>query len=246
MKRIFLSITVVIVMVFTGQAQMRITPKAGYVASTWSMSSLVKEQYFEVEKVKFISGFAVGAAFEISLTDIFSLQPEVLYSQKGFKGTGLYDDGERTGTYSKTFQLNYVEVPVLFKASFGKEDGLRFFGYFGSYLGYTFNGKQKYEISSGNIKFSQTVKIKFEDRESSLEEIYYSNDEVNRLDLGVYAGAGVSLPVGIGAISLETRFGYGLGDFYRDTSPFYGNENLKSQTRTISAFIGYSLPLKGK
>jgi len=54
-------------------------------------------------------GFHGGVLVNIKLNDRFSLQPEVLYSQKGTKGA---DDSNR-------INLNYVDLPVLLRVATG-------------------------------------------------------------------------------------------------------------------------------
>ena len=51
------------------------------------------------------SGFAAGGFVSIGINDLFSIQPEVLFVQKGAK---LTEDGDEA-----TLKLNYVEVPIL-------------------------------------------------------------------------------------------------------------------------------------
>ncbi|MDJ1501773.1 porin family protein [Xanthocytophaga agilis] len=249
MKKVFLSIAAVAAMVFTAQAQFKITPKVGYTASTWGFSKDVKDEIKDADgKISLTSGFSAGAAFELGVSDQFSIQPEILYTQKGYKLSGKESDGEG-GSYDAKMdtKFNYLEIPVLFKASFGDEDALRFFGYVGPYFGYALNGKSKSKLSSGGASIDFTTKIKFGDEPENAadDEEYYSSDDANRLDIGAYVGAGASLPVGPGAISLEARYGYGLTNFYK--TPDGGDKkDYKSQTRTIGIFVGYSIPLGGK
>lgn len=62
---------------------------------------------------KTLTGFAAGGYLEISLPMLFTIQPEVLYSQKGFTA-----DENFLGTNVKvTGSLNYLEIPVLLKYS---------------------------------------------------------------------------------------------------------------------------------
>src|SRR5689334_22875438 len=60
------------------------------------------------------TGIVAGGFLGIQLTDAVSLEPQVLFSQKGAKveGTGGNDDLEGK------IKLNYVEVPVLLKLAF--------------------------------------------------------------------------------------------------------------------------------
>jgi hypothetical protein len=57
-------------------------------------------------------GFHVGGFLDFKFTDMLSLQPEVLFSMQGAKGTA---DG-----VSASLDLNYINVPVLLKINFGE------------------------------------------------------------------------------------------------------------------------------
>ena len=50
------------------------------------------------------TGWVLGATAEVSLTDKFSLQPELLYSQQGAKQRGNF-----------IYDLNYISLPVMAK-----------------------------------------------------------------------------------------------------------------------------------
>ena len=50
------------------------------------------------------TGWVLGATAEVSLTEKFSLQPELLYSQQGAKQRGSF-----------IYDLNYISVPVMAK-----------------------------------------------------------------------------------------------------------------------------------
>ena len=55
-------------------------------------------------------GFATGAFIAIPLGTFIGLQPEILFSQKGFKGTGVI----LGNTYDFTRTTNYLDIPLLF------------------------------------------------------------------------------------------------------------------------------------
>lgn len=56
-------------------------------------------------------GFHGGVLANFGLSDMFSIQPEVLYSMKGSQAKGNSDD---------KFRLQYIDVPVLVKVATGK------------------------------------------------------------------------------------------------------------------------------
>ena len=57
------------------------------------------------------TGFAGGGVLNYNFSNVFALQTEVLYTQKGFK--------EEENGFTLKFKLNYIEVPVLAKFMFG-------------------------------------------------------------------------------------------------------------------------------
>jgi hypothetical protein len=56
-----------------------------------------------------VFGFAAGGFIDIPIGKYFGLQPEVLFSQKGFKSTGVF----LGSTYSLTRTTNYIDIPLL-------------------------------------------------------------------------------------------------------------------------------------
>ena len=63
---------------------------------------------------KTLTGFAAGGYVEISLPLLFTIQPEILYSQKG----STYDQSIFGTSVKITAKFNYLEIPVLVKYSF--------------------------------------------------------------------------------------------------------------------------------
>jgi hypothetical protein len=64
-------------------------------------------------------GLAGGLALRVDFGRVFSLEPELLFSQKGFtESLPLYSfGGNPTGRYTDTTTLNYLEMPLLLKFS---------------------------------------------------------------------------------------------------------------------------------
>jgi len=55
-------------------------------------------------------GLAAGAFASIPLGKFFGVQPEILFSQKGYKGSGSI----LGSSYSFTYTSNFIDVPLLF------------------------------------------------------------------------------------------------------------------------------------
>ncbi|MFY7964710.1 MAG: porin family protein [Chitinophagaceae bacterium] len=66
-----------------------------------------KDQQFQADS-KF--GFVVGGFLSIPFAEFFAFQPEVLFSQKGFKGTGSI----LGSPYEFTRTTSFIDVPLLF------------------------------------------------------------------------------------------------------------------------------------
>lgn len=60
-----------------------------------------------------LTQYHFGAYAQIGITNTFSIQPEVLYQRKGFKGTEVLASGS-TEAEEKSIKLSYLSVPLLF------------------------------------------------------------------------------------------------------------------------------------
>lgn len=118
------------------------------------------------------TGIDFGLTFEFEITDLISIQPEINFTQRGAKRTGLQptatnelndqlnqflpfigmplvtDENPLYATFDSESDLNYLEIPVLVK--FGWGDNLRFYAEIGPYLGILLSADQ---ITSGNSQF---------------------------------------------------------------------------------------------
>lgn len=160
-------------------------------------------------KVARVIGFHGGVMFNFGGPN-FSVQPEILYTQYGVKMTA--------GPDYLQLKYNLIEVPVLFKASFGQPT-LRFFVNAGPVGSYTMGG---------------TVSVQ-EAGQSESQKIDMTGS--GRFSFGVSGGAGVALQAGPGAIQLEARYSY----------LFSSNDDgtkLKPQNAMLS--VGYLFPLGGR
>lgn len=87
-------------------------------------------------------GFNGGVLANFGINDMFSVQPEVLYSMKGAKDDSNSDN---------KINLNYIDVPVLVKVATG-ETGLFF--ELGPQVGFLASAKNKTNSNSQDIKDS--------------------------------------------------------------------------------------------
>lgn len=168
-------------------------------------------------KEKYIIGTQFGAAVNIGISEMFSIQPEFFFAQQG----GVVEsDGKPIKT---TIKNNFVNVPVLAKISFGKEDGVKIFAVAGPYGGYWLSSRVKQEVD-GIIQDG---------------EVTFNSTENNRFDYGVAFGAGLGFPVGPGSLNLDLRYNYGLADLEKA-------DNSEFNNRVASASLSYLINLGGK
>jgi hypothetical protein len=125
-------------------------------------------------------GFNVGLYAQIFSSEVFAIQPELLYSTKGTKTT--YDN-VLMGNGDAKFNLNYLEVPVLGVIKLGSAAEL----HFGPYWGY---------LLSSNIDIDGDT--------DTFEEL--DRDNFRAWDFGLAGGVGLNF----GPTQIGVRYSQGL------------------------------------
>ena len=207
-----LLVVIALIMAISASAQ-KFIPKAGITLSTLKTETLDQQDYFD--SYEYATGFSVGLGYRIGFSDLISLQPELLFIQKGWKNEYGYDDGfGYNETYTETAKLNYIELPVLLRIALGP-DNFKFHINAGPSVGFGINGKYDYKFRIdyyGDIStFSTDGDIKFEE----MQENYAGPDGYipNRIDFGAQLGGGVTF---FNKIMIDIRYGLGLSDLYDD------------------------------
>lgn len=150
--------------------------------------NFAKLQGDNIEDADGRTGFHVGAVVEIPITEKFSLQPEVMYSQQGLQQDSRVGEVE----VEQTLRLDYINIPVLGK--YYVVDGLSL--EVGPQFGFRVNAESVIEIDGDN----GGVEL---DNEVNLE------DETASFDLGAAVGAGYELNNGI---FFQARYAIGLSN----------------------------------
>jgi hypothetical protein len=210
--RLIISIASVMVMVFSTSLMAQFIPKAGISYANVSISQDQKDTYDP--NIEYKLGFVGGVAYQHSFSDLISIQPELLFHQKGFRWTESGEESIYTFNYTETFTLNYIELPVMVIFKFGN-----FQVYGGPVFGYGIGGVGKWDLeySDGQNTFSESGegKVKFKEEPENYEGDDYYIDKP--FEAGVAVGAGYKL---FNLIIVDLRYGMGLTSIYSNEEDF--------------------------
>ena len=164
-------------------------------------------------------GFLGGALLNVGLVqDLLSIQPEVLFSQKGFKYTNqtfgpLNYSGDRT--------YNYIDVPVLLKV---KASGLFFEA--GPQYSYLLNVRDNSTTTYNGTPIGNS---------SGTQNL----DRVNRNEIGYAAGLGFEASSGV---FIGVRYNGSFTDFAKEG---YQDSDVRNARNSVfQASLGFLLPAK--
>lgn len=217
MKKLFLAATILLASISIAEAQTGFGIRGG--GNLSNLAGDLKNKSLYENKV----GFHAGAFLNFPITgEFFSIQPELIYSQKGFENseeefTILLDTYKRTGTVN----YNYLDLPVLAKIKAGP---IYFEG--GPQASYLLNVNNKTKVyRNGNLESSSTTE---RDKEGMKE-----------FELGYVAGLGFATNSGI---SLGLRYNGSFNDFVDENSEDYFNGDLGSAKHSVLMLtIGFKI-----
>ena len=104
MKTIYLTVALMITSIFSLSAQTTKNKSTAGIKGGYNVSSVSFDGTSETAK---LHGFHIGVYGESYIGKYFSIQPEILYSQQGYK---IIDDN---GTYTQ--KLDYINIPLMLK-----------------------------------------------------------------------------------------------------------------------------------
>ena len=128
--------------------------------------------------------FCAGGFVEIPISQMISFQPELLYTRKGAKVA------EKDWSSMDTWKLQYIEIPMLFKAYLPVAPAVKPNLYLGPEVAFRVAGTWEWE----------------EDGETIKEDV----EDVADTDVGLIFGAGIGIPAMGHVVSLEARYDLGL------------------------------------
>ena len=163
---------------------------------------------FYVDEFKMKPGFNAGVTVEFPTKDWFSIDMGLILSTKGcktsHKGVTFNDKG--------TWNLVYLDIPLTAKTYFNARCA-KIYGAFGPYIGIGLGGKWNTieTNNSGTRSFSSNA-----------------FDNLNKLDFGLTAGAGVSI------YSFQIGLSYGFG-----LSNISSYSDVIIRNRVLGISVGY-------
>ena len=149
-----------------------------------NMSNVTK-----MEDTKMKVGGYLGVGMEYQFTDMWSIQPSLLFSTKGYKEKK--EEGDESAGKATPM---YLELPVMAAARFAIADGQNIVVKAGAYFAFGLGGKYK----DGDYKVDIFKDTKDEDGD-------IENEAAKRFDLGI--GVGVTYEINKFFIDLTGSFG---------------------------------------
>ena len=155
----------------------------------------------DVEDPEPKAGFVGGAYITIEMNDVFSIQPELLFSMKGayFEDKDYYGDEYIKVEEKDTFY--YLEVPVLARFDINAHNDLKPSLFFGPAL--SFNMSAKYDMD-----------IEMYTHDYGLEKGSTDGDidDFSAIDFSLVFGAGIQF----NRFIIDARYDIGLADIVED------------------------------
>ena len=200
------------------------TSRIGF--SSWvNMSELDYEELQNKPlEVASYNGIQVSMVNNFRIGGIFSIQPELVFSQKGYRYK------EDAPEYN-TFVSNYLELPVMMEVGIPLGNSVQLFADLGPNVSYLLSAREKvFDLHTNQF---------------STQEVDFSlRDELERLDFGVNLGGGFSFRFRRSKITFDARYNIGFNDIMEVDSPQAAFELAKNRVTNFA--IGYSYILLGK
>jgi hypothetical protein len=202
----------------SAQTGVRFGIKAGYSLST-QYGIDVPDIPYTVDTF-YRHGFAGGLMVYFPITDSFGLQQEVLYVTKGSR-EDIVMIAQNVTTHTE-YNLNYLEIPFVFRYTFVRLGNFKIYGSSGFALSILLNGKSELDgvvdMGGTKIPFSESTKL----------------EGVDTFDYGFAYGAGVEFKLFKKKCFFEYRFTIGWNTLMMPTSAGQAPAPLRNQDYIFS------------
>ncbi|HVP14886.1 MAG TPA: porin family protein [Terriglobales bacterium] len=176
-------------------------------------------QFADLADTKPKLGFVGGPFVGLRVAPDLTVQVEALYTMKGAKVETMLTDeaGNPLGLATSFFNLSYLEVPLLLRASFLPASRVQPMLYLGPTLGFALSGRfhsDNAAIGDGKI------------------------DHLKPVDVGVAFGGGASTRVGGLTLIGDFRYTTGFTDIYDIETSAFGLPRAESINNVLSLMLG--------
>jgi hypothetical protein len=185
----------------------RMAPKLGVKAGVNFSNLRVDEVADEHTKV----GFNLGLFAKLPVSEMFAIQPELLYSSKGSK---LKYDNFAQGEGEYRFNLNYLELPVLAVVNLGPSFNI----HVGPYVSMLTSSNIKDMEDDGTIQGVKDIDVK----------------NFNRIDYGLVGGIAAELS----GFTVGARYNYGLREVGQSDN-LAGQLTKDGRNGVASIYVGF-------
>lgn len=219
MKKICLTVMMVMLVTAGVMAQAQVGIRAGLSVATVSDD-------FDLQDVDqpWRTGFNVGVATQFRAGEAFSVAPELVYEQRGYRVLASSGNAEAKATF------NYLTLPLMFRLHFG--DILKGYVNAGPTFSYWLGGRQSSTVPG-------LFDVDFEDEKIVFEadgDSPWAYNDARRLELGAAVGGGIMLDTEGGSFLIDLRYVHGFTDMA--TVPYMSN----FQNRVVSVSLIYLVP----
>lgn len=218
MKKVFLCAAVAVFSFASLSAQdVRFGVKGGLNLANLGGDFGIYDGYYGGSDAEMKVGFHIGGVAEIKFSEKFAVQPELLFSNQGYKSK--YSFAGASADYN--VNLNYVNLPIMVK----------------------FFPIQGLSIEAGpQVGFLISAKDELNDFEISIDpndpENVDTSDKYKTLDFGMNIGVGYELPSGL---FFAARYNIGVSKVDDTDDGFYGilGSSLSRKNRVFQLSAGF-------
>lgn len=200
-----------------------------------------------------------GGFVDVGLTRRLSIQTEVDYAPQGGKRDGIQPITKvipglpvlPAGSYfytnfKNTAKLKYIEVPVLLKYTWRRENGPQLYVNGGPYTGFLINATQVTRGTSTIYTNKTGTPLLLPPAGTPIPPLSFDadtdvTDSLNRFNLGLTGGGGIKFPIGKNYFFVDTRAAYGLRTLQKNTAT-----DGKSRTGDLIISVGYAFKIRGQ
>ena len=177
---------------------------------------------------KMRTGFVFGGFITYEMNEMFSLQPELLFTMKGAKYEDEYTEEEDNYEYYEKTEIsmncNYLEIPVLAKLKIPMEGNIKPNVFLGPALSIALSTTYDVDFEYKEYEDGQLV-----DEESG--SVDADIEFIKDVDFGLVFGAGVDF----GKITVDARYNMGLSSIADEDE-----DDVKIKNSVISIMLGYA------